>query len=85
MGELRDQDLGSWMNGLVEQFDCDAFLCPLNCMPRWGGRRRKGVLVMSVLGGTRGFMCVQECDSDVMAASKFEILVEFYLVCLGPQ
>jgi hypothetical protein len=54
-------------------------------MPRWGGRRRKGVLVMSVLGGTRGFMCVQECDSDVMAASKFEILVEFYLVCLGPQ
>jgi hypothetical protein len=87
MGGLCETDeIGSWMNGLVERFGCDAILCPVNFYAETGRQEEEESPCLKCPAGTGGFMGATECDSDVdKDVSELEILAEFYLACLGPQ
>ena len=76
---------GSWMNGLVERFGCDAILCPVNFYAESGRQEEDGVPCQECPVGTGGFMGAMSCDSDALEINELQILADFYLACSGPQ
>lgn len=85
LGGACSSDRGSWMNGLVERFGCDAILCPVNFYTETGRQEDEEGPCTECPSGTGGFMGATFCDDSKDEIDELEILAEFYLACLGPQ
>eukprot|EP01082_Thalassiosira_pseudonana_P004378 g4077.t1 g4077 contig15:289796-291788(+) len=77
--------INAWMNGLVEQFGCDAIMCPVDFFAESGKQEEEDTPCKACAAGTGGAMGATACASEVDDISELEILAELYLACLGPQ
>ena len=74
------------MNGLAEQFGCDAVLCPVGFYTETGRQEETEGPCQKCVAGTNGTMGASMCDSDSeVERNELEILAEFYLALSGPM
>jgi len=75
--------ISSWMNGLVEQFGCDAILCPDGYYTDVGRQEEESVPCVECEVGTNGLYGATFCGAEKDDISELEILAEFYLAVNG--
>lgn len=77
-------EIGGWMNGKVQDYGCDAILCPVGTYSESGRQEDNDTGCEVCPVGTGGRWGATECDSDeAPASSDLEILCEFYLALKG--
>ena len=74
--------IGGWMGGLVEEFGCDAILCPKNTFSP-GGRATTQDNCEPCLG--EDYLGARECSSAVSKLKTWEILLELYAATSGSR
>ena len=84
--------VNGWMNGLVEQYGCDAILCPVDTFSDAGRQEDEDTKCQPCGSGTDGLMGATTCNDEVIIIDddeyddyQLKILVEFYLSLGGPQ
>ena len=84
---FRSNDVKAWMNGLVEQFGCDAILCPVGFWTGTG-RQEKEMAPCKECTDPSKFMGATTCvsvDTTPNDLDQLEILAKFYLMLEGPK
>ena len=83
---VASEDIGGWMNGLVQIYGCDAILCPAGSWSDAGRQEDDESPCKECEAGTDGKMGASKCASDEGSGlSQLETLAEFYLTLGGPQ
>ena len=76
-------DINSWMNGLVEEYGCDAILCPVDFYTDIGRQEEDSVPCEECSIGTNGLLGATSCGSDEEDVVELAILAELYLAVNG--